>query len=159
MENRGNSPIPSPSAFALTNFSNKGYCLGESVNRGVLAFTASGWKRSEAYCALLPRYMFDVSNKKGFNDVYGFIDPSMTHERNKFDDIQTYITTCFGMGKEIYFLPYIVGFLATYMMLSGRSTTTAKKLAWVVLKVLNLAKFGGESWLSWCFVTRFGKFS
>ncbi|KOM49636.1 hypothetical protein LR48_Vigan08g046300 [Vigna angularis] len=22
-------------------------------------------------------YMFDVSNKKGFNDVYGFIDPSM----------------------------------------------------------------------------------
>ncbi|KOM49987.1 hypothetical protein LR48_Vigan08g081400 [Vigna angularis] len=53
--------------------------------------------------------MFDVSNKKGFNDVYGFIDPSMTHERNKFDDIQTYITTCFGMGKEIYFLPYIHG--------------------------------------------------
>ncbi|KOM51846.1 hypothetical protein LR48_Vigan09g050500 [Vigna angularis] len=54
-------------------------------------------------------YMFDVSNKKGFNDVYGFIDPSMTHERNKFDDIQTYITTCFGMGKEIYLLPYIHG--------------------------------------------------
>ncbi|KOM35018.1 hypothetical protein LR48_Vigan02g116800 [Vigna angularis] len=54
-------------------------------------------------------YMFDVSNKKGFNDVYEFIDPSMTHERNKFDDIQTYITTCFGMGKEIYFLPYIHG--------------------------------------------------
>ncbi|XP_052723834.1 uncharacterized protein LOC128193772 [Vigna angularis] len=110
--------------------------------------------------------MFDVSNKKGFNDVYGFIDPSMTHERNKFDDIQTYITTCFGMGKEIYFLPYIHGChwqllvisipentavwfcslqksppsplrhvvdcsLATHMMLSGRSTATAKKLAWV----------------------------
>ncbi|KOM37194.1 hypothetical protein LR48_Vigan03g057500 [Vigna angularis] len=54
-------------------------------------------------------YMFDVSNKKGFNDVYGFIDPSMTHERNKFDDIKTYITICFGMGKEIYFLPYIHG--------------------------------------------------
>ncbi|KOM47203.1 hypothetical protein LR48_Vigan07g090700 [Vigna angularis] len=54
-------------------------------------------------------YMFDVSNKKGFNDVYEFIDPSMTHERNKFDDIQTYITTCFAMGKEIYFLPYILG--------------------------------------------------
>ncbi|KOM45628.1 hypothetical protein LR48_Vigan06g093400 [Vigna angularis] len=78
--------------------------------------------------------MFDVSNKKGFNDVYGFIDPSMTHERNKFDDIQTYITTCFGMGNEIYFLPYIHGFLATHMMLSGRSTATAKKLAWVALK-------------------------
>ncbi|KOM25699.1 hypothetical protein LR48_Vigan161s000800 [Vigna angularis] len=54
-------------------------------------------------------YMFDVSNKKGFNVIYGFIDPSMTHERNKFDDIQTYITTYFGMGKEIYFLPYIHG--------------------------------------------------
>ncbi|KOM57427.1 hypothetical protein LR48_Vigan11g046000 [Vigna angularis] len=80
-------------------------------------------------------YMFDVSNKKGFNDVYGFIDPSMTQERNKFDDIQTYITTCFGMGKEIYFLPYIHGSLATHMMLSGRSTAKAKKLAWVALKV------------------------
>ncbi|KOM52332.1 hypothetical protein LR48_Vigan09g099100 [Vigna angularis] len=82
-------------------------------------------------------YMFDVSNKKGFNDVYGFIDPSMTHEINKFDDIQTYITTCFGMGKEIYFLPYIHGSLATHMMLSGRSTATAKKLAWVALKRFN----------------------
>ncbi|KOM52524.1 hypothetical protein LR48_Vigan09g118300 [Vigna angularis] len=82
-------------------------------------------------------YMFDVSNKKGFNDVYGFIDPSMTHERNKFDDIQTYITTCFGMGKEIYFLPYIHGSLATHMMLSGRSTATTKKLAWVALKRFN----------------------
>ncbi|KOM52542.1 hypothetical protein LR48_Vigan09g120100 [Vigna angularis] len=114
-------------------------------------------------------YMFYVSNKKGFNDVYGFIDPSMTHERNKFDDIQTYITPYFGMGKEIYFLPYIHGChwqllvisipeniavwfcslqksppsplrhvvdcsLATHMMLSGRSTATAKKLAWVALK-------------------------
>ncbi|KOM43818.1 hypothetical protein LR48_Vigan05g142300 [Vigna angularis] len=114
-------------------------------------------------------YLFDVSNKKGFNDVYGFIDPSMTHERNKFDDIQTYITSCFAMGKEIYFLPYIHGChwqllvisipentavwfcslhksppnplrhvvdcsLATHMMLSGRSTATAKKLAWVSLK-------------------------
>ncbi|KOM47827.1 hypothetical protein LR48_Vigan07g153100 [Vigna angularis] len=117
-------------------------------------------------------YMFDASNKKGFNDVYGFIDPSMTHERNKFNDIQTYITTCFGMGKEIYFLPYIHGChwqllvisipentvvwfcslhksppsplrhvvdcsLATHMMLSGRSTATAKKLAWVALKRFN----------------------
>ncbi|KOM51800.1 hypothetical protein LR48_Vigan09g045900 [Vigna angularis] len=79
-------------------------------------------------------YLFDVSNKKGFNDVYGFIDPSMTHERNKFDDIQTYITTCFGTGKEIYFLPYIHGSLAAHMILSGRSTATAKKLAWVSLK-------------------------
>ncbi|KOM55275.1 hypothetical protein LR48_Vigan10g116700 [Vigna angularis] len=82
-------------------------------------------------------YMFDVSNNKGFNDVYGFIDPSMTHERNKFDDIQTYITTYFGMGKEIYFIPYILGSLATHMMLSGRSTTTTKKLAWVALKRFN----------------------
>ncbi|KOM41272.1 hypothetical protein LR48_Vigan04g147000 [Vigna angularis] len=83
-------------------------------------------------------YMFDVSKKKGFSDVCGFIDPSMTHERNKFDDIQTYITTCFGMGKEIYFFPYIHGSLATHMMLSGRSTATAKKLAWVALKRFNM---------------------
>ncbi|KOM34574.1 hypothetical protein LR48_Vigan02g072400 [Vigna angularis] len=88
-------------------------------------------------------YMFDVSNKKGFNDVYGFNDPSMTHERNKFDDIQTYITTYFGMGKDIYFFPYILGSLATHMMLSGRSTATATKLAWVALKgslLLKIAK-------------------
>ncbi|KOM50136.1 hypothetical protein LR48_Vigan08g096300 [Vigna angularis] len=82
-------------------------------------------------------YMYDASNKKGFNDVYGFIDSSMTHERNKFDDIQTYITTCFGMGKEIYFLPYILGSLTTHMMLCGRSTATVKKLAWVALKRFN----------------------
>ncbi|KOM40787.1 hypothetical protein LR48_Vigan04g098500 [Vigna angularis] len=91
-------------------------------------------------------YMFDVSNKKGFNDVHGFIDPSMTHKRNKFDDIQTYITTCFGMGKEIYCFPYIHGSLATHMMLFGRSTATAKKLAWVALKDGDLILGGGAGW-------------
>ncbi|KOM49422.1 hypothetical protein LR48_Vigan08g024900 [Vigna angularis] len=74
----------------------------------------------------LQKYMFGVSNKMGFNDVYGFIDPYMTHEGNIFDDIQAYITSCFAMGKEIYFLPYILGSLATHLMLFGRSTTTAK---------------------------------
>ncbi|BAT83929.1 hypothetical protein VIGAN_04117200 [Vigna angularis var. angularis] len=58
----------------------------------------------------------------------------MTHERNKFDEIQAYITTCFAMGKDIYFLPSILGSLVAHMMLFGRSTTTAKKLAWVNLK-------------------------
>ncbi|KOM48342.1 hypothetical protein LR48_Vigan07g204600 [Vigna angularis] len=54
-------------------------------------------------------YMFVVSNKMGFNDVYRFIDPYMTHERNKFNDIQAYITACFAIGKNIYFLPHILG--------------------------------------------------
>ncbi|KOM58162.1 hypothetical protein LR48_Vigan11g119600 [Vigna angularis] len=54
-------------------------------------------------------YMFGVSNKMGFNDLYGFIDPQMTHEGNKFDDIQEYVISCFAMGKELYFLPYILG--------------------------------------------------
>ncbi|KOM50307.1 hypothetical protein LR48_Vigan08g113400 [Vigna angularis] len=96
--------------------------------------TCFGMGKEIYFLPYIHGYMFDVSYKKGFNDVYGFIDPSMTHERNTFDDIQTYITTCFGMGKEIYFLPYIHGSLATHMMLSGRSTATAKKLAWVALK-------------------------
>ncbi|KOM26428.1 hypothetical protein LR48_Vigan272s001600 [Vigna angularis] len=69
---------------------------------------ASG--RKEINITLIQLWMI----KKGFNDVYGFIDPSMTHERNKFDDIQTYITTCFGMGNEIYFLPYILGPFLTF---------------------------------------------
>ncbi|KOM37340.1 hypothetical protein LR48_Vigan03g072100 [Vigna angularis] len=72
-------------------------------------------------------YMFDVSNKKGFNDVYGFIYPSMTHERNKFDDIQTYITTCFGMGKEIYFLPYILG-IQLILVQDGSNGTSPRNL-------------------------------
>ncbi|KOM27768.1 hypothetical protein LR48_Vigan462s002100, partial [Vigna angularis] len=54
-------------------------------------------------------YMFGISNKMGFNDVYGFIDPYMTHEGNIFDEIQAYITTYSAMGKQIYFLPYILG--------------------------------------------------
>jgi len=48
------------------------------------------------------RYMFDVTEIMGPNDLYGFIDPQLTHEGNKFDDIQTYVTKCFQRGKEIY---------------------------------------------------------
>ncbi|KOM55403.1 hypothetical protein LR48_Vigan10g129500 [Vigna angularis] len=58
-------------------------------------------------------YMFGVANNMGFNDVYEFIDPHMTHEGNKFDDIQAYITSCFAMGNELYFIPYILGSITT----------------------------------------------
>ncbi|KOM40914.1 hypothetical protein LR48_Vigan04g111200 [Vigna angularis] len=54
-------------------------------------------------------YMFGVSNNLGYNDVYGFIDPQVTHEANNFDDITTYITSRFAMGNDIYFIPYISG--------------------------------------------------
>jgi len=47
----------------------------------------------------------------GLSDVYGFIDPQLTHASNKFDDIQAYVTHCFGRGKEIYFVPYIAGYV------------------------------------------------
>ena len=53
--------------------------------------------------------MFSVSNNMGLSDVYGFIDPQLTHVGNKFDDIQAYVTECFGQGKKIYFVPYISG--------------------------------------------------
>ena len=53
--------------------------------------------------------MFGVSNNMGLSDVYGFIDPQITHADNNFDDIQAYITQCFGRGNEIYFVSYIVG--------------------------------------------------
>ncbi|KOM34986.1 hypothetical protein LR48_Vigan02g113600 [Vigna angularis] len=79
-------------------------------------------------------YMFGVADNMGLNDVYGFIDPHMTHEENKFDDIQAYITNCFAMGKELYFISYILGSLTTHMMMSGRSTAKAKMLAWLTLK-------------------------
>ncbi|KOM56355.1 hypothetical protein LR48_Vigan10g224700 [Vigna angularis] len=62
---------------------------------------SSSWMRS--------RYMFGVSNNLGYNDVYGFIDHQVTHDANKFDDIQTYLTNIFASGKEIYFIPYIFG--------------------------------------------------
>ncbi|KOM34829.1 hypothetical protein LR48_Vigan02g097900 [Vigna angularis] len=54
-------------------------------------------------------YMFGVSNNLGYNDVYGFIDPQVTREANNFDDITTYLTSSFAMGKDIYFIPYIFG--------------------------------------------------
>jgi len=33
------------------------------------------------------RYLFGVTETMGLNDVYGFVDPKLTHEGNKFDDI------------------------------------------------------------------------
>ena len=57
----------------------------------------------------LSRYMFSVSNNMGLSDVYGFIDPQLTHVGNKFDDIQSYVTECFRQGKKVYFIPYISG--------------------------------------------------
>ena len=55
------------------------------------------------------RYLFGVTETMGLNDLYGFIDPQLTHECNKFDDIQAYVTKCFQRGKEIYFVPYVAG--------------------------------------------------
>jgi len=34
------------------------------------------------------RYLFGVTETVGLNDVYGFVDPQLTHVGNKFDDIQ-----------------------------------------------------------------------
>jgi len=53
------------------------------------------------------RYLSGVTKTMGLNDLYGFIDPQLTHEGNKFDDIQAYVTKCFQRGKEIYFVPYV----------------------------------------------------
>jgi len=55
------------------------------------------------------RYLFGVTETMGLNDVYGFVNPQLTHEGNKFDDIQSYVTGCFQRGKEIYFVPYLSG--------------------------------------------------
>jgi len=38
--------------------------------------------------------MFGVSNNMGLSDLYGLIDPQFTHDDNKFDDIQAYVTQC-----------------------------------------------------------------
>ncbi|KOM55394.1 hypothetical protein LR48_Vigan10g128600 [Vigna angularis] len=77
-------------------------------------------------------YMFAVSNNLRYNDVYGFIDSQVTYEANKFDDIQTYLTSNFARGKEIHFIPYI----------SGRSTANSKKLAWLTLKLACIPLIG-----------------
>jgi len=53
--------------------------------------------------------MSGVTETMGLNDLYWFIDPLLTHEDNKFDDIQAYVTKCYQRGKEIYFVAYVVG--------------------------------------------------
>jgi len=55
------------------------------------------------------RYLFDVIETIRLNDLYGFVDPQLTHEGNNFDDTQAYVTKCFQREKEIYFVPYVVG--------------------------------------------------
>jgi len=55
------------------------------------------------------RYLFGVTQTMGLNDLYGFIDPQLTHEGNKFDNIQPYMTKFFQRGKEIYFVSYVAG--------------------------------------------------
>jgi len=50
-----------------------------------------------------------VTETIGLNDLYGFADPQLTHEDNKFDETQAYVTKCFQCGKKIYFIPYISG--------------------------------------------------
>jgi len=55
------------------------------------------------------RYLSGVTETMGLNDVYGFVDPQLTYEGNKFDDIQSYVIGCFQCGKEIYFVPYVAG--------------------------------------------------
>jgi len=55
------------------------------------------------------RYLSGVTETMGLNDLYGFVDPQLTHEDNKFDDTQAYVTKCFQRGKEIYFVPYVAG--------------------------------------------------
>ena len=54
-------------------------------------------------------YLSGVTKTIGLNDLYGFVDPQLILEFNKFDDTQAYVTKCFQCGKEIYFFPYIVG--------------------------------------------------
>lgn len=52
-------------------------------------------------------YMFGVSKNAGLSYVYGFMEPQLIHTYNKMVGTQTYITTCFQQGKQIYLIPYI----------------------------------------------------
>jgi len=52
------------------------------------------------------RHMSGVIETMGLNDLYGFVNPQLTHEGNKFHDTQAYVTNCFQCGKENYFVPY-----------------------------------------------------
>jgi len=62
------------------------------------------------------RYLSGVTETMGLNDLYGFIDPQLTHEGNKFDDIQAYVTKCFQRGKKFILSLMLLGksFLLTY---------------------------------------------
>ena len=41
--------------------------------------------------------------------MYMGVNTQLTHEGNKFDDIQSYVIGRFQRGKEIYFVPYVAG--------------------------------------------------
>jgi len=56
----------------------------------------------------MSRYLSGVIETMRLNDLYGFVDPQLTHKGNKFDDTQAYVTKCFQRGKEIYFVPYVI---------------------------------------------------
>ena len=55
------------------------------------------------------RYLSVVTKTMELNDLYGFVDPQITHEGNQFDDTQAYVTKCFQHEKKIYFVPYGTG--------------------------------------------------
>ena len=54
------------------------------------------------------RYMSGVTKNMGLNDLYG-IDSQFTHEDNKFDDTQAYVTKCFQRVKEIILSYMLLG--------------------------------------------------
>jgi len=76
----------------------------------VLGFLASGFVGTEAILrGFIFRYLSGVIEIMGLNDLYGFVDPQLTHEGNKFDDTEAYVTKCFQRRKEIYFVHYVAG--------------------------------------------------
>ena len=55
------------------------------------------------------RYLSGVTKAMGLNDLYGFVDPQLTHEGNKFQDTQAYVTKCFQRVKEIILSYMLLG--------------------------------------------------
>ena len=55
---------------------------------------------------LVPTYEV-YTETMGQNYLYGFVDPQLTQEGNKFDDTQAYVIKCFQRRKEIYCVPYV----------------------------------------------------
>jgi len=51
------------------------------------------------------RYLSGVTETMGLNDLYGFVDPQLTHEGNKFDETQAYVTKMLSTQKINLFCP------------------------------------------------------